>query len=155
MSELPVGARAVVVTASNRAAAGVYEDRSGKLLADGLRALGARVTEVAAYRTAPAESSRERLISTLERRGVDVITLTSSSTVRNLVDGLGGRRDLLDGVAIACIGPVTAGTARELGLAVDVMADEHTIDGLVAALVGWADQRTASAGPSPLREMAS
>ena len=40
MSELPPGARAVVVTASNRASAGVYEDRSGQALAEGLRALG-------------------------------------------------------------------------------------------------------------------
>jgi molybdenum cofactor synthesis domain-containing protein len=40
MSELPRGARAVVLTASNRAAAGVYEDASGRLLADGLAALG-------------------------------------------------------------------------------------------------------------------
>jgi molybdenum cofactor synthesis domain-containing protein len=37
---LPDGARAVVVTASNRASAGVYEDRSGQALAEGLRALG-------------------------------------------------------------------------------------------------------------------
>jgi molybdenum cofactor synthesis domain-containing protein len=37
---LPAGARAVVVTASNRASAGVYEDRSGQALAEGLRALG-------------------------------------------------------------------------------------------------------------------
>ena len=40
MSELPAGARAVVITASNRAAAGVYDDRSGKAVADGLRELG-------------------------------------------------------------------------------------------------------------------
>jgi molybdenum cofactor synthesis domain-containing protein len=40
MSDLPAGARAVVITASNRAYAGVYEDRSGKALADGLRELG-------------------------------------------------------------------------------------------------------------------
>ncbi|MCW2697833.1 MAG: moaB [Modestobacter sp.] len=40
MSELPAGARAVVVTASNRASAGVYEDRSGQMLAEGLRGLG-------------------------------------------------------------------------------------------------------------------
>ncbi len=40
MSELPAGARAVVVTASNRADAGVYEDRSGSVLAEGLTALG-------------------------------------------------------------------------------------------------------------------
>jgi molybdenum cofactor synthesis domain-containing protein len=40
MSDLPAGARAVVITASNRAYAGVYEDRSGKALADGMRELG-------------------------------------------------------------------------------------------------------------------
>jgi len=40
MSEMPAGARAVVITASNRAAAGVYEDRSGTVLAEGLRELG-------------------------------------------------------------------------------------------------------------------
>jgi molybdenum cofactor synthesis domain-containing protein len=40
MTELPADARAVVVTASNRASAGVYEDRSGQTLAEGLRALG-------------------------------------------------------------------------------------------------------------------
>ncbi|MPR00214.1 MogA/MoaB family molybdenum cofactor biosynthesis protein [Modestobacter sp. I12A-02628] len=40
MSELPADARAVVVTASNRASAGVYEDRSGQALAAGLRELG-------------------------------------------------------------------------------------------------------------------
>jgi len=40
MSELPAGARAFVITASNRAAAGVYDDRSGKALAEGLRELG-------------------------------------------------------------------------------------------------------------------
>jgi molybdenum cofactor synthesis domain-containing protein len=42
-SPLPPGARAVVVTASNRAAAGVYADRSGEALAEGLRALGFEV----------------------------------------------------------------------------------------------------------------
>jgi molybdenum cofactor synthesis domain-containing protein len=40
MTDLPAGARAVVITASNRAAAGVYEDRSGKALGEGLTGLG-------------------------------------------------------------------------------------------------------------------
>jgi uroporphyrinogen-III synthase len=42
---------------------------------------------------------------------------------------------------VACIGPVTAGTAREHGLTVDVEAAEHTIDGLVAALAARLGQR--------------
>jgi molybdenum cofactor synthesis domain-containing protein len=40
VSGLPIDARAVVVTASNRASAGVYEDRSGQALAAGLREIG-------------------------------------------------------------------------------------------------------------------
>lgn len=124
-------------------------------LAEGLREHGARVTEVAAYRTTPSASSRERLIEALESGGIDVVTLTSASTVRNLVEGLGGRRALLDGVAVACIGPVTAGTAGALGLSVDVLAEEHTIDGLVAALAAWAEGRRRPTRPTRVQEAVS
>ncbi len=43
MTGLPAGVRALVVTASNRAAAGVYEDRSGRALAAGLAGLGFQI----------------------------------------------------------------------------------------------------------------
>ena len=68
--------------------------------------------------------------------GVDVVTFTSSSTVRNLVDMLDGDRSALEASFIACIGPVTAATCRELGLRVDLEATEHTVEGLVDALTG-------------------
>ena len=42
---------------------------------------------------------------------------------------------LLDRVTVACIGPITADTAKELGFNVDVMADEFTIPGLCKAIV--------------------
>jgi len=105
-------------------------DIARPVLADGLRAMGAQVDDVAAYRTVrgdPPQSAFEALLA-----GVDVITFTSSSTVRNFVsltDGLDYGSPL-----IACIGPVTADTARELGLPVDVMAEEYTVDGLLNAL---------------------
>jgi uroporphyrinogen-III synthase len=66
--------------------------------------------------------------------GIDVVTFTSSSTVRNLVEILDGDRAGLDASFIACIGPVTAATAREMGLRVDLEATEHTVEGLVDAL---------------------
>ena len=47
------------------------------------------------------------------------------------------RKELLDGVTIAAIGPVTAETAEKLGLKADIIADEYTIDGLVQALVKY------------------
>ena len=96
------------------------------------------MTEVTAYRTVASDESRSRLLSALERRQIDVVTLTSSSTARNLVEGIGGRLELLEGLTIASIGPVTSRTARELGLTVQVEASVHTIPGLVDALLAWA-----------------
>ena len=84
--------------------------------------------------------------------GIDIVTFTSSSTVRNLLallDESGGKgREALTGSFITCIGPVTAGTARELGLRVDLEADEHTVEGLAAALVRHFSSRSCkSANP--------
>jgi uroporphyrinogen-III synthase len=84
----------------------------------------------------PDLAGREQIIRRLKRGLIDVVTFTSSSTVRNLVEGLGpARTNLLDGPLLACIGPVTSATARELGLRVDLEASVHTVDGLVQALV--------------------
>lgn len=116
-------------------------DIAPPLLANGLREQGAVITEVTAYRTVPSSESRTRLLAALEQRTIDVVTLTSSSTARNLVDGIGGRLDLLDGLTVASIGPVTSKTARELGLTVHVEAEVHTIPGLVDALLAWAPGR--------------
>ena len=116
-------------------------DIAPPLLADGIREQGAGVTEVTAYRTVPSDESRTRLLPALEQRKIDVVTLTSSSTARNLVDGIGGRLELLAALTVASIGPVTSRTARDLGLTVDVEADVHTIPGLVDALLAWASRR--------------
>jgi uroporphyrinogen-III synthase len=103
-------------------------------LCEGLIAAGARVTEVHAYRTVTAAPAPD-VIAQLEA-GVDVITFTSSSTVRYFVRQLGleSVRRLASRAVVAAIGPVTASTAQELDLRVDIIADEHTIPGLVQAL---------------------
>jgi uroporphyrinogen III methyltransferase/synthase len=100
------------------------------VLVDGLGAKGWGVTTVQAYRTRPAEPSPS---ARAEAGKADAITFTSSSTVTNFLEVAG-----LDAVPpiVVCIGPITAATAREAGLTVDVVAEEHTIDGLVQALVG-------------------
>jgi uroporphyrinogen III methyltransferase/synthase len=105
------------------------------VLPDGLRARGWEVDVVDAYRTVPAEQT-EATAAALA--GADVVTFTSSSTVERFLEAFGA-----DAVppTVACIGPITAATARERGLAVDVEAEPHTIDGLVAALVRWAEGR--------------
>ncbi len=116
-------------------------------LVRGLEAMGAAVDEVPIYRAAvPSEASPEVLAELREGR-IDVVTFTSSSTVRNLVAMLGDA-SALERPLIACIGPVTAKTARELGLRVDVMAEEYTVEGLVAALVDSGKHASTSADPS-------
>jgi hydroxymethylbilane synthase len=101
------------------------------VLPDRLRAAGAVVDVIETYRAiAPAELSA-RLPATLA--GIDIVTFTSSSTVRNFTAALNGA-SLPAGCRTACIGPITAATARELGLRVDIIAQEYTARGLAEAL---------------------
>jgi uroporphyrinogen III methyltransferase/synthase len=99
-----------------------------------LAGLGAQVDVVEAYRNVIPEGAAERAreIFSGERRP-DWITFTSSSTVKNLIAAAG--RELLQGVQIASIGPVTSETARSVGLTVHAEAKQFTIDGLVEALL--------------------
>ncbi len=110
-------------------------------LAQGLAALGADVRAVAAYRNLRPQGVREQACQAL-RDGVDVVTFTSSSTVRNLLDILGDDRGLLEGSALACIGPITAATAAGAGLNVDIVADTHNVAGLADALASHYSEQT-------------
>lgn len=102
-------------------------------LTSALEAQGALPDEIAAYRTLPARPDPESLAE-LEQ-GIDVATFTSSSTVLSFINMLGDRaRTLLAGALVACIGPITAETAREHGLNVGLIAETYTAEGLVAAL---------------------
>ncbi len=104
-------------------------------LPQGLAALGARVDQVIAYRTLVPADAAPRARELLASGSIHVATFTSSSTVRNLVGLLEGDVSLLKGVQVVSIGPVTSRTAGELGLRVDVEAREHTVPGVVQALV--------------------
>lgn len=103
-------------------------------LATGLASMGADVRHVPAYANTRPPDAEERALEAF-RIGIDVVTFTSSSTVRNLLDILGDNRHLLDDSLIACIGPITAATAEELGLTADIVAAEHNVEGLTDALV--------------------
>ncbi|MCH7802097.1 MAG: uroporphyrinogen-III synthase, partial [Chloroflexi bacterium] len=85
------------------------------------------------YPTALPEGSEDLAVDAIAQ-GIDVAAFTSSSTVKNLARLLGGNLGGLNDAMIACIGPITAATAGELGLSVDIVASEHTIDGLVNAM---------------------
>ncbi len=110
-----------------------------------LRKLGAQVDVVEAYETVIPLESRQRLRAALQssQRRPDVITFTSSSTVRNFLALLGqsrggvgrvrkGREE--NRVRFASIGPITSSTLRAFGLPVDIEAEEYTIPGLIKAI---------------------
>jgi len=105
-----------------------------------LNKLGAKVDVVEAYETVIPTSSRARLRSLLKNpnRRPNVITFTSSSTVRNFVTLLSPVRSrtpkTVKDIRFASIGPVTSATLHELGLPVDIEAKQFTIPGLIDAI---------------------
>ena len=113
-----------------------------------LEQAGADVQVVPLY-----ETVRERLDEQqLERlAGADYVTFTSSSTVRFLIEAIGGVEHFPERARVVSIGPVTSQTARELGLEVHVEAERHDVDGLVDALLRDApDGRAGGLGPTLL-----
>lgn len=109
------------------------------ILPNTLRQWGAEVDVVEAYRTAPAQSDTGSLRALLEQKKIDAIAFTSSSTVSHFA-ALFPEEDvqgLLAHTTVACIGPITEQTAREMGIKVDVVAKDYTIPGLVEAIVDF------------------
>ncbi|MDL1970734.1 MAG: uroporphyrinogen-III C-methyltransferase [Candidatus Desulfofervidaceae bacterium] len=103
-----------------------------------LQSAGAEVEVVPTYRTVLPEVKKEEFKKLLIK-GVDIITFTSSSTVKHLAQLVNPESlsDLLEDVTIACIGPITAKTAQDLGLKVDVMPEKYTIEALIKAIVNY------------------
>lgn len=110
-------------------------DQAGSELGLALAKRGARVETVEAYRTAAPDRPDPRELADLAV-GVDAAVFTSGSAVRHLFTLLGndGAQLALKGAVIACIGPVTAGVARALGLEVQVEPAEHTVPAVAEAL---------------------
>jgi uroporphyrinogen III methyltransferase/synthase len=109
-----------------------------EVLPERLAAAGALVTEIEAYRSVPDGGAAEELRLRLAARQIDVVAFTSSSTVQNFVQAVGTD---LGGAVVACIGPITAESARQAGLIVSLVAGEHTLPGLQAALLDYFDNR--------------
>lgn len=104
-----------------------------------LEKMGAQVDEVAAYQTKKVSEGMDELVERLGNGTVDMVTFTSSSTVKNFKAALPPDKFevLMNGVKTACIGPITARTAAEVGLSVDVEAAEYTIPGLCDAILAY------------------
>jgi uroporphyrinogen III methyltransferase/synthase len=105
-----------------------------------LKARGAHVEDIAAYQTKPAfkhGTMNEFVPGLIRHGGIDIITFASSSAVHQFVEWCQKiRLDLsaVDRIDIACIGPITEKAVLEKGLKGNIVASEHTIEGLVDAI---------------------
>ena len=110
-----------------------------EILPDQLRERGAIVDVIPIYETVLDATEAEELRRMLKNGELDALTFTSSSTVRNFAQAItnGNLSELpalIQETLVAAIGPVTADTLRELGIAPQIVAQEHTLPGLLAAL---------------------
>ncbi len=108
-----------------------------EILPEKLKELGAKVDVIEAYRTVLPEKIDRSVEEALTNGEVDCITFTSSSTVKNFAKFFAPQDLQEKGRAplIACIGPITAETARELGFEVDIVPEEYTLNALTGTIV--------------------
>jgi len=110
-----------------------------EIIPEKLRELGAEVTVATAYENVKPAGDVDRVKRLFEEKKIAALTFTSSSTVHNFVEMIGKKeyKSLIDGVVVACIGPVTAKTAGQFGMNVDIMPKEYTIPALVDGMVEY------------------
>jgi len=116
--------------------------KAREILPETLRGAGAQVTVVPVYQNCPEDEPQKGLRTDLEGGRIDMVTFTSSSTVRNFlrminVENQEELNQLLDGVDIAAIGPITAKTITDNGLQVTVQPEEYTISELIWSIVQY------------------
>src|SRR5690606_17854307 len=107
------------------------------LLPEAIKKWGAHVNEVFIYKAVAETRVSKEMFEEIISGNVDFITFTSSSTVHNFINivGLDNALRINKKTKIACIGPITAQTAKEAGLSIDVVAKDYTVDGLIAAII--------------------
>ena len=112
-----------------------------EILPDELKKIGAEVDVVPAYQTLMPDHDSGLIREMLEQGAIDMVTFTSSSTVDNFVEVLKTEgldlQKYMENVVIACIGPITADTARKNGLNADVVPSDYTIEGLTGEIVNY------------------
>ena len=102
-------------------------EEAREILPQELTRYGAEVEVVPVYKTISAVEGKINL------EGIDLVTFTSSSTVKNLISVVGA--EALKNIKTAAIGPITAATLRDFGIDPDIIAKEYTINGLVQAII--------------------
>lgn len=116
-------------------------EKAREVFPDKVRELGGTIDVPAAYRTVKPEAHGKRLRRFLREGRISVATFTSAATFDNFREIMGNDADeLLKGVAIAVIGPVTAGAVEKAGLRVHIMPEEATIEAMVEKIIQWTEK---------------
>ncbi len=112
-----------------------------EILPEELRKMGAEIDVVPAYRTIKPDQDTGLIRDMLEQTKIDMVTFTSSSTVDNFSGMFEAHsknlRQWMTRVPIACIGPITARTAKEKGFSVDIVPPKYTIEALTDSIVKY------------------
>lgn len=110
-----------------------------EILPDELKNMGALIDVVDAYKTIRPDEKTDEIKKMLTNKEVDVITFTSSSTVTNFVDMFDKYelQEMIKGVVIASIGPITAETAEKLGLKPQIIPKKYTIESFTDEIIEY------------------
>ena len=112
-----------------------------EILPDELKKIGAEVDVAPAYETVIPDDNSGWIREMLEKGNIDMVTFTSSSTVNNFVEALKADnlelQKSMENVVVACIGPITADTARKNGLNADLVPSDYTIEGLTGEIINY------------------
>jgi len=116
--------------------------KAREILPETLRDAGAEVVVAPVYQNLQPKGNEKYLRKLFTEKQIDVITFTSSSTVNNFLDMLHAGdevelKQLLAGVTVAAIGPITAKTAQKNGLAINIQPEAYTIPALVDSILEY------------------
>ena len=119
--------------------------KAREILAEELRKMGLHVDVVPAYETVRPTGDVDRVKAMLQKRQIHMVTFTSSSTVSNFVEMFGSHKpqllEWMESVAVACIGPITAQTAKEHGFSVNIIPEQYTIEAFTDKIKEWFSSR--------------
>ena len=117
-------------------------EKAREIFPEKVRELGGEIDVPVAYRTIKPEFRGKRLRRFLREGKITIATFTSAATFHNLREIMGNdAEELLRGVAIAVIGPVTAEAVEKAGLRVDIMPREATIEAMVEEIIHWIKEK--------------
>lgn len=117
-------------------------EKAREIFPEKVRELGGHIDLPVAYRAIKPELHGKRLRRFFKEGRISIATFTSAATFNNFMEIMGeNANELLKGVAIAVIGPVTARAVEKAGLKIDIMPREATIEALVEEIIKWAIER--------------